>query len=283
VFQQLDSALAALLADAAMPAALQELRGAQTSFLTPEKGYPIDSDTVNLFLYETKENRELREPLPVKQTLGGISARRRPPLRVDCSYMVTTWSTQCGVDKITAEHLLLGQAFNWLSRFPRLPLEFFPTAARSGQVFEPPTLVAQMDGAKSAGEFWHALGIPPRPYFNVMVTVAMDLDTKVEDALVTSLTTDILMLGTDAREARVLIGGTVRGGPDRLPVANAWVRLDPRGETAVSDSRGRFVFEQAPRDRLLTLRARALGFDHEAVLQNFVVPSPTGAYDLMFR
>ncbi len=34
-------------------------------------------------------------------------------------------------------------------------------AAQASQAFDPPTLVAQMDGARSAGEFWQALGIAP--------------------------------------------------------------------------------------------------------------------------
>ena len=194
--------------------------------------------------------------------------------------MVTTWSKGKALDRIAAEHLLLGQAFNWLSRFPRVPLELFPTPLRDGQEFTPPTMVAQMDGAKSAGEFWHALGIAPRPYFNLMVTIAMELDQSVEDAVVTTIAARYRADDPAAMEERLLIGGTVRNR-DRQPVPDAWVRLDPRGETATTDALGRFVFKQATRGMRITLRARAPGFA-EAVRPDLDVPSPSGEYDLTF-
>lgn len=281
MFDQLDRALGALLDDTALRGALPQLFDADVSFVTPEQGYKPPTNTVNLFLYETKEDRELRQAAPAGQAAGGLGLRSRATLRVDCSYMVTAWSTRNNHDKVAAEHQLLGQAFNWLSRFPRVPLRYFDAAARPGQVFEPPTLVAQMDGAKSAGEFWHALGIPPRPYFNLMVTIAMDLDQSVEDALVTTLTTEHHAGDPTAGEERVLVGGTVRGGPSRTPVANAWVRLEPRGEVAITNAAGRFVFEQARRGQRIGLRARAPGYG-EAVRLNLEVPSPTGEYDLSF-
>ncbi|MEO8154446.1 MAG: Pvc16 family protein [Rhizobacter sp.] len=274
MFDQLDSALNTLLNEPALQSVLPELLAAETSFATPEKGHVLTKDTVNLFLFETKENRELRNALPEVQTTGNVGARRRATLRVDCSYMVTAWSVKKGIDKVAAEHRLLGQAFNWLSRFPRVPLRCFATAAQPAQVFEPPTMVAQMDGAKSAGEFWHALGVAPRPYFNLMVTVAMELAQAVEDSLVTTIATQY------ATDERLLIGGTVRDR-DQRPVADAWVRLEPRGETTVTNAAGRFVFERAARGAGQTLRARASGFT-EAVRTPLEVPSLSGDYDLTF-
>ena len=276
MFDQLDTALTALFDEPALHTPLPDLLAAETSFATPEKGYAPAKDTVNLFLYETKENRELRNALPMMQTLNGISQRSRAPLRVDCSYLVTTWSTKKGIDKVTAEHKLLGQAFNWLSRFPRLPLRYFATAAQAAQVFEPPTLVAQMDGAKSAGEFWHALGIAPRPYFNLMATITMELDQAVDDTLVTTLASQYMPVG----EERLLVGGTVRDRHHNA-VPDAWVRLEPSGETTVTNALGRFVFARTTRGAVCTLRARAPGFA-DATRVDLEVPSPSGEYDLTF-
>lgn len=281
MFDQLDIALSALLREPGLQATLPELYAADTSFVTPENGYAPDPDALNLFLYETKENRELREAWPMTRNVGGISTRRRAPLRVDCSYMVTAWSTQNGIDKVAAEHKLLGQAFQWLSRFPTVPLRHFALAARPGQEFDPPTMVAQMDGAKSAGEFWHALGIPPRPYFNLMVTITMDLDQAVEDALVTTITSQYHAGDAASAEERLIVGGTVRD-PYQQPVPDAWVRMEPRGDTTVTNALGRFVFEHATRGTGHTLRARATGFSTEALRTNLQVPSPSGEYDLTF-
>lgn len=280
MFDQLDQALASLLADPPVHHALPQLFGADVSFLTPEKGFAPDKDTVNLFLYETKENRELRQVLPSTLTLAGISERRRAPLRVDCAYMVTAWSTNKGHDKVTAEHKLLGQTFNWLSRFPRLPLRYFATAAQAAQVFEPPTMVAQMDGAKSAGEFWHALGIAPRPYFNLMVAITMDLDQLAEDSLVTTIATRYGAVDPASLEERLIVAGTARDR-DGNALADAWVRLEPTGETAITNALGQFVFTRATRAVGYTLRARHQGLA-DAERLNVEVPSPSGEYDLTF-
>src|SRR5262245_36976492 len=129
MFERLDGALKAMLDEPAMQASLPELFDADVSFATPEKGYTQSQETINLFLYETRENRELRDPVPIVESRAGLSLRRRPPLRVDCSYMVTAWSKKTAADKIAAEHRLLGQAFHWLSRFPTIPERYLQAAA----------------------------------------------------------------------------------------------------------------------------------------------------------
>jgi len=281
MFDELDTALGKLLDDSRLQILLPELYDAEISFLTPDKSFPYEKDTVDLFLYETKENRELREALPSTHIEQGVGARRRAPLRVDCSYMVTTWSKKKAVDKIAAEHLLLAQALNWLSRFPVVPLTYFSTGMQDSQEFMPPTMVAQMDGAKSAGEFWHALGIAPRPYFNLMVTLTMDLHQTVEDGIVTTIASRHHATDPQAVEERLIIGGTVRSAQQN-PVADAWVRLEPRGDIAVTDALGRFVLQRAPRGGGNTLRARAAGQAAEATRANLQIPSPSGEYDLTF-
>lgn len=186
MFQDLDKTIENLLNDSAAP---DELRKADVSFDTPDKSYkPKPSDSaVNLFLYEVKENRKLRNPGPITEPVGGVSVRRLPPLRVDCSYLVTAWNSTEN-DKIKSEHQLLGQAFFWLSRFPVIPASYF-SGSMIGQPFPPPTMVAQWDAAKNQGEFWNALGIAPRPYFNLIVTVAMDLEQASQEYVVTNTIT----------------------------------------------------------------------------------------------
>jgi len=280
MFDLLDTALEAMLGEPSLAAIFPELFNAEVSFVTPEKGHTPTKETVDLFLYETRENRELRDPAPVVTTENGRSIRRRPPLRVDCAYMVTTWSKKTGADKVAAEHRLLGQAFNWLSRFPIIPAGYLQLAGLTGQAFPPPTLVAQMDAAKNAGEFWNALGVAPRPFFNVIVTVAMDLDRATGDPIVTTLTAGYHAGDAASLEERVSIGGTVRDRQGN-PLADAWVRLDPQGVTGVTDAKGRFLFQHVARGTGLTLRARAPGLV-DAVRAPLEIPSISRDYDLQF-
>jgi hypothetical protein len=281
MFELLDKTLAELMARAPFTA----LGAASTSFETPEKTFIPNDELVNLFLYETRENRELRDSVPIIEQRNGLSVRRNPPLRVDCCYLVTTWSMESGADKVAAEHALLAQAFNWLSRFPVIPQWALTAGGLTGQAFAPPTLVAQMDPVKSVGEFWSALGIAPRPFFNLMVTITMDLDLSLEEFPVTTMLTNYYA-GDPARgDRRALIAGTVRDR-NATAVRDAWVRLEPAGFTTVTDSAGHFVFDNVAPGAGMTLRARAPGFT-EATLPNaqipsLDIPSVDGHYDLTF-
>ncbi len=281
MFDLLDAALKAMLDDPAI-GVTRPLFVADISFVTPERGYAPSQETVNLFLYETKENRVLRDTAPIQEIRNGASVRRMPPLRVDCSYLVTAWSKKTDAAKIAAEHRLLGQALTWLSRFPIIPEQYLATAGFIGQPFPPPTLVAQMDGGREAGEFWHALGIAPRPYFHVVATIALDLELENTDALVTTTLAGYRpgISGTGGRDERVSIGGVVLDGSGN-PLADAWVRLEPDGITTVTDAAGRFTFPRVQRGVTYTLRARAIGLG-EATRQNIDISITSGDYNVHY-
>jgi hypothetical protein len=282
MFHDLDKTLERLLDDAAVPS---QLRNAGVSFESPDDSFkPQNPDSaINLFLYEVKENRELRDPVPITEISLGTFTRRLPPLRVDCSYLVTAWKDGViGATKIQAEHQLLGQAFVWLSRFPTIPEKYrFGTLKNPQQAFPPPAIVAQWDAAKNQGEFWNALGIAPRPYFNLVVTIAMDLNQYVEGAVVTTAITGYRQ-GNDvvSQEERILIGGMVLN-KNKQPVSDAWVRLEQTGETYVTKADGRFIFAGAKRGSGYTLRARARGLGEVSRI-DLEVPSLSGEYNLQF-
>jgi hypothetical protein len=200
--------------------------------------------------------------------------------------MVTAWSKKTGEQKIQEEHQLLGEAFNWLSRFPVIPDQYVQAGGLTLQLYAPPTMVAQMDGAKSAGEFWHALGIPPRPYFNLIVTICMDLDQSVDDSIVNTVSSSY-QTSTAARndaDEWIMIGGTVRKS-NGDPVVDAWVRLESlnpqiSNQIQVTDRAGHFIFDRVARGTGYTLRARARGLP-EVSVPDLEVPSLTGAYDIV--
>jgi hypothetical protein len=219
MFQDLDSTLMAILNDVAMPATLVNLRNAAKSFVTPDRNFAPAQATVNLFLYEAKENRQLRDPDPIIERVGNSFVQRPPPLRVDCCYLITTWSPQVGAVGVAEAHMLLAQALLWLSRFPTIPSTYLQ-ASLANQLYPLPTLVAQMDGQKNLGEFWFALGIPPRPAFHLTVTIAMELLTQADGPLVTTTMTEVLQTDQPGSgELWIQIGGTVLQGAPPRPVA----------------------------------------------------------------
>lgn len=274
MFNDLDSTLKAILDD---PAAPVDLRDADASFEAPDKNYRPSQATVNLFLYDVKENRTLRDPQPIFEVADGQYTRVLPPLRVDCSYLVTTWSNQEGAVKVAEEHKLLGQALAWLARFDTIPEDFFQ-GALVGQPYPPPTLVAQMEGKQNLSEFWTALGIPPRPAFTVAVTVAVGL--KIEQAEGPEVVTHEVRLGerNGNQEAHYRIAGIVRVAGSATVIANTQVTLAELQRHTLTDDEGHFHFSGLAAGSY-TLQGSATGFQ-EATAPITVPGATPHAYDL---
>jgi hypothetical protein len=282
MFQDLDATMRTILDDATAPA---ELRAADVSFEPPNKTFAPGQPTVNLFLYEVKENRLFRDPEPIIRQVGANYVRRIPPLRVDCTYLVTTWSNQGGGAGVAEEHQLLGQALAWLSRFPVIPTTFLQgSLAVPPQPFPPPTMVAQMEDGKSAGEFWSALGSVPRPAFHVSVTITIDLGLETPEGPPV-VTKDIILkekMPPGVVEPVLAeffeIAGIVRNGNTLVVIPNAEVTIVELERIATSDDLGRFSFPNLDAGNY-TLRAAATGFT--TADKPIVVPAAAlNAYDV---
>ncbi|HEX5085211.1 MAG TPA: Pvc16 family protein [Blastocatellia bacterium] len=272
MFHDLDKTIEKILDDGGAPA---ELKAAQVSFITPDKNFTLNGPTVNLFLYEVKENRDLRDPTPIIEKINGGFIRKEPPLRVDCSYIVTAWSNAVGDARVVEEHRLLAQALLWLTRFPTVPADKLH-GSLANQIYPPPTMVAQMDPNKSAGDFWFALGIPPRPAFYLVVTIAMDLGLAIEGPLVTTRFTKV-EAGTGGDEEQwIQIGGRVAtaGG---VGIPDALVDMPDAGLRARSDADGRYSFVRAPLGAH-NIRVVATGFQPKT--QPLTVPGKPEDYDV---
>lgn len=282
MFQDLDATMRMILDDAGAPA---QLRAADVSFEPPNKTFAPGQPTVNLFLYEVKENRLFRDPEPIIRQVGANYVRRIPPLRVDCTYLVTTWSNQGGGAGVAEEHRLLGQVLAWLSRFPVIPATFLQgSLAVPPQPFPPPTMVAQMEDGKSAGEFWSALGSVPRPAFHVSVTISIDLGLETPEGPPV-VTKDIIIkekMPPGVVEPVLAeffeIAGVVRNGNTLVVIPNAEVTIMELQQIATSDDLGRFSFPNLDAGNY-TLRAAATGFT--TANKPIVVPATAlNAYDV---
>lgn len=171
MFQDLDATLQAMLSAPAAPA---ELRAADVSFQTPDRSYTPTQATVNLFLHDVAENRELRDDARVTDLTNGVYTVGPPPLRVDCTYLTTAWSSKTSGLKAQEEHRLLGLALVWMSRFSVIDDTFLQGGLITPpQPYPVPVTVAQTKEGQSMGHFWTALGIAPRPAFSLTVTIGV--------------------------------------------------------------------------------------------------------------
>jgi hypothetical protein len=144
------------------------------SFDTPDSEFRPTGATVNLFLYDVRENRELHshEWLVERQGNGTVQ-KKRPPVRVDCSYLVTAWAGD-----IQSEHSLLGEVMKVLLRYHHLPAGVLPSNL-AGQEYELPTCTLQPGHLQSLGEFWQALGGKPKAALNYTVTIGVEAEKPV--------------------------------------------------------------------------------------------------------
>jgi hypothetical protein len=153
------------------------------SFATPDDQFPPTSVTlpaIDLFLYDVRENRELRSnEWLVERRSDGTATRKHPPVRVDCSYLITSWASESVPNPAQDEHRLLGEVMKVLLRHSTIPAGVLQGSLR-GQEPPLPAAVLQPGRLQSLGEFWQALGGKPKAALNYTVTIGVDVAAPVE-------------------------------------------------------------------------------------------------------
>ncbi|MBC7236730.1 MAG: DUF4255 domain-containing protein [Chloroflexi bacterium] len=213
--------------------------------------------TINLFLYDVRENNVLRqhqwERVPDRNNGGRTATLKRSPLRVDCSYMLTTWA-QDPED----EHRLLTRCLQTLFRFPTLPEDRLVGALRN-PLYDIQARLASHDRLTNVAEVWSALDNELRPSVSYILTLALDPWQEISGPIVRTLTVRSgqarlegvsrkghLEEGTLAELS--FIGGAVRdkarGG---MPVPGVQVAVKGTGLFATTDAQGRFTLGSLPR------------------------------------
>lgn len=250
----------------------------------------VSRPTVNLFLYDARENQKLRQAQPlwdIFQNPDGTVTRQRKPVRLDLHYMLTAWAAEP-----EDEHRLLGRALMALFRCSSLPEDLVPESL--GRQPAPISfLVAQYDELRNATDIWNVLDNEMRPGIALVVTLALDPYAPIVAPLVRGRE---LRFGPSRRPWRQIldqendpecswtVGGTLRSkGPlDSRPVRLVLVekgldvRLVPEGPGGPEGSwRARFAIGSL-RAGDYTLEVAVEG--RETLRYPITVPSPD--YDL---
>jgi hypothetical protein len=185
MIRDLDETIAALLRRDLPPALVGQV---QISFATPDDQFPPQSVTlpaIDLFLYDVRENLELRSnEVYVERRSDGTATRTQAPVRMDFSYLVTAWPSESVPDPAEDEHHLLGEVMRVLLRYRTIPEDVLQ-GVLAGQ--RPPLPVSSMQPGRlqSLGEFWQALGGKPKAALNYQVTLSVDVTAPVAVPLVT--------------------------------------------------------------------------------------------------
>lgn len=212
--------------------------------------------TVNLFLYDLRENNVLRqhqwEQIANANRGDNRSHRKRSPMRVDCFYMLTTWAADP-----EDEHRLLSRCLLALFRFPVLPGDRLVGSLRNPP-YDIQARLASHDKLTNPAEVWSALDNEMRPSISYVITLALDPWTEVkEDSIVRTLTLRSGQSNTLPRYRRLIeetrgelsfIGGTVRDKTqDGAPTAGIEVAIKGTGLFDTTDEQGRFTLGSLPR------------------------------------
>lgn len=188
MIDDLDRTIAALLRheEHGLPPTLTEQ--VQISFATPDDQFPPQSVTlpaIDLFLYDVRENLELRDNEWLVERDGSHRAvRQRPPARVDCSYLITAWPSESTPNPAEDDHRLLGEVMKVLLGHRTLP-EVVLAGSLVGQKPPLPAVSLQPGHLDSVADFWQAMGGKPKAALNYVVTIAVQVHAPEEVALVT--------------------------------------------------------------------------------------------------
>jgi hypothetical protein len=211
--------------------------------------------TINLYLYNVRENPTLRdhhwEQMLNGRPLDNRVQQKRSPFRIDCFYMLTVWGGTPG-----DEHLLLTRCLQILFRHPILPDEQLVGSLRN-PAYDIQAKLAVHDQLTNPAELWSALDNEIRPSIPYIITLSLDPWEPIEGPIVQTST---LRYGPkngshggpglapdEVQPDKHSIGGTVRTGDDqKTPVSGLSVAIKGTGFFTTSDDQGRFVLGGIP-------------------------------------
>jgi hypothetical protein len=224
------------------------------AFYQPKREWSakLNRPTINLFLYDVRENAQLRRHQWEQMANGNGRldqvSMKRSPFRVDCFYMITAWAVEPG-----DEHRLLTRTLLALFRHPTLPEELMVGQMKQ-QPYEVQAAVARHDRLTNPAEVWSALDNEMRPTVSYVVTLALDPWREVSGPIIRSvfmrtglakeLPKERQLLEDTPFSEMVVIGGTVRKGE----VGQAGVNVSILNHDLVdkTDDEGRFKLGSLP-------------------------------------
>jgi uncharacterized protein DUF4255 len=189
MIDDLDKSLEQLLKAELPPSLVSQVA---ITFATPSDQFPpaaVTLPAVDLFLYDVRENRDLRSnEWQVDRRSDGTAQKSQPALRVDCSYLITAWPSASSTTPAQDEHHLLGEVLKALLRHATLPAAVLQ-GTLAGQEPPLPATSLQPGRLQSLAEFWQAVGGRAKAavHYTVTLSVAPRLPTEAAVPVVDKL------------------------------------------------------------------------------------------------
>jgi hypothetical protein len=268
----LSQTLVAVLQDPSFATMFPELAAADIVFDRPLDPFTPAKTTIDLFLYDLRENLDLRSNEVTTTQVGNQVITHPAPLRLACSYLVTAWPVG-GTDLPLQEQRLLSEVLVVLSHYPTIPSNFlFGTLV--GQDPPLPMVALHPDALKNLAEFWSSLGSKLKASLTVTVTISVPVFSDLTDFEVTTETTQYAPGLTEPAETVIAFGGQVVG-PGSQGVVGAQVDILDAGLRQTTDSDGGFAFDKVAAGAH-TIRAVAAGYQPQ--IQGLTIPGTPDEY-----
>jgi hypothetical protein len=244
----------------------------------------LSKPTVNLYLYDVRENNVLRQHQweHVREE-NGTYTKKRSPMRVDCFYMLTTWAADP-----EDEHRLLTRSMMALYRYPILPEDRLVGNLRN-PLYEIQAHLAAHDRLTNPAEVWASLDNEMRPSISYIVSLAIDPWSEVTGPATRTFTFQVGQASAPDREQTMesggqavgllYFGGTIRNqGKDRNPLPGIRVAIKGTGFFTTSDEQGHYRLGGLPPGDYTLVIWPATG---NPIEKTITLPAQAKDYDFM--
>jgi hypothetical protein len=152
----------------------------EISFETPNREWAAGrvKPTINFYLYQIAENLKLRQTEWKVEKNNGQSTKRRPPKRMNLTYMITTWAGD-----VEDEHRLLWRVMAVLAKFPKLPEDLLQGDLKDTEVDIKASFPPE-DEILNPTDLWNVLSNDIRPSIHYRVVLPLDVFKRFTGPLV---------------------------------------------------------------------------------------------------
>ena len=155
------------------------LKSVSISFDPPDSRFPpawVKLPAIDIYMYNALENLELRttEWTWVKGDADSAGVTQKPQVQIECSYIVTAWTSDGTPNHMQEEHRLLGQTVKALLKGRSFPRETLYGSLKDGTASVIRAVALQPEHF-TFGPFWQAMGVKPRLAVNYQITLSVDV------------------------------------------------------------------------------------------------------------
>jgi hypothetical protein len=215
--------------------------GVEIAFDAPATDWSakLTNPTVNLFLYDLRENVAAAEATTREIRINGAQFSAPPPLRLEVTYSITAWTKA-----VQDEHRLLSQVLAIVFSHVSLPADLLEGRLANASLLRAiETEVGRPKEEKA--DFWTSIG--GRYKASIDYAVKLEVESGMTFTRGPEVRSQTVRLGLRDGGPRTIeelhrFGGVVRD-KDGEPVADAWVALPDLGRLASTDRDGQFIFD----------------------------------------